>query len=78
MKETLKLNSDILNISMQIAKLFPELSKYIAEMPVKISYAVDSEMNIKYLTDYYDSLYALLKEYALYHGNTERQLLLTD
>jgi hypothetical protein len=38
MKTKAELNYDILKITNDIANTFPELSKYIEEMPVKISY----------------------------------------
>ena len=67
MKTEKQYNYDILKISMAIADLFPELSKYIEEMPVKLSYKIGSEKNIKNLSDYYDSLYALLTKYNKNH-----------
>jgi hypothetical protein len=61
-------NYDILNILMTIEELFPELSKYIGEMPVKISTTLNDEINIKNLKDYYDSLDTLLKNHIASHG----------
>ena len=62
------LNEDILQITMTIEDTFPELSKYFGEMPVKISSASDSEISIKNLRSYYDSLVSLLENYAPYHS----------
>ena len=62
-----ELNEDILKITMAIKKRFPELLKYLNEMPVTISNSAHPEINIKVLTDYYDSLDALLRDYALSH-----------
>ena len=63
MKTTNELNCDIIKITMQIEELFPELSKYIGEMPVKISYCQGSEIENKNLQDYLDSLDELLINY---------------
>ena len=62
------LNEDILQITMTIEDKFPELSKYIGEMPVKISTTPNCEISIKNLRDYYDSLVSLLENYAPYHS----------
>lgn len=67
MKSKVKINEDILNIESVINKQFPELSKYIGEMPVKISYKVVDEISSKNLKDYYNSLNELIKHYALSH-----------
>ena len=61
------LNNDILNITMKIQDEFPELSKYITEMPVTIPNEEDPEINTKNLQDYYNSLDALLKKYTRTH-----------
>ncbi len=67
MKSEQDLNYDILKMTMTIEELFPELSKYIGEMPVKILDSRDTEMNIEDLLSYYSSLDAVLKNYASYH-----------
>lgn len=67
MKTEKQLNADILEITMKIQEQFPELSKYIAEMPATIPNTISPEINIKVLQDYYDSLAMLLKDYAINH-----------
>jgi len=67
MKTTNEINCDILKITMQIEELFPELSKYIGEMPVKISYCKGSEIADNNLQDYFDSLDELLINYVTYN-----------
>ena len=69
MKTEKELNNDILKITLTIQEKFPELSKYIAEMPVTISDIDNPEINIKNLKDYYDSLDNLLKKYATSHSS---------
>jgi hypothetical protein len=67
MKTEKELNQDILNMTMAIQEKFPELSKYIAEMPVKISYDENAEINNKNLKDYFNSLEALFNKYNKTH-----------
>lgn len=68
MKNEKELNSDILNITMKIEATHPELSKFIGEMPVKMSNAEGTETDLKSLKDYYNSLVALLKKYDISHS----------
>ena len=67
MKNKIAINKDILNLENLINKEFPELSKYISEMPVKISYKAGTEISSKNLKDYYNSLNELIEHYALSH-----------
>lgn len=67
MKTEKQLNAEILEMSMKIQEQFPELSKYISEMPVTIPNAATPEITVKILQDYYDSLVILLKDYTLNH-----------
>ena len=68
MKTEKELNNDILNITMKIEAKHPELSKFIAEMPIKPS-ASGTEIDIKGLEDYHNSLVTLLKKYDLSHSD---------
>lgn len=70
MKTEKELNADILKITMLIQEKFPELSKYIAEMPVTIPNVTTPEITVKILRDYYDSLDILLKDYDKNHSIT--------
>jgi hypothetical protein len=72
MKTEKELNNDILKITMTIEEKFPELSKYIEEMPVAIADKSNSEITAKNLKDYYDSLEALLKNYTINHGSSTK------
>lgn len=69
MKTESELNNDILKITLTIQERFPELSKYIAEMPVTIPNINNPEINIKNLKNYYDSLDNLLEKYAANHSS---------
>lgn len=63
MKTERELDTAIIEITMKIKEQFPELSKYILEMPVTIPNVENPEMSIKALQDYYDSLEIMLKDY---------------
>lgn len=67
MKTEKELNDAILEITMKIRNDYPELSKYLSEMPVTIPDITNPEINIKTLTDYYKSLEAILKKYVPNH-----------
>ncbi len=70
MKTEKELNSDILKMTMKIREAYPELLKYMSEMPFKISYALNNTLNLIALSDYYDSLHTIYKKYAINHKNT--------
>jgi hypothetical protein len=67
MKSEKEINSDILKITMEINKNFPELSKYLVEMPVTIPDEEDPEITRQNLQEYSNSLQALLKKYISEH-----------
>jgi hypothetical protein len=72
MKSENEINSDILEITMTIHNKYPELSKYITEMPVTIPDKDDPKINIRILHDYYNSLQALLKKYHFTHTSSSK------
>ncbi|OFY93352.1 MAG: hypothetical protein A3K10_07065 [Bacteroidetes bacterium RIFCSPLOWO2_12_FULL_31_6] len=59
------LNEKILKITLKIKDQYPELSKYLEEMPVTIPDKKDPEITLKKLRTYYESLYSLLNKYIL-------------
>lgn len=63
MKTEHELNDDILNITMKITAEYPELLKYLEEMPVTIPDKKNPEINIKNLKAYYHSLLTLIEGY---------------
>lgn len=67
MKTEAQLNADILKITLLIREHYPELSKYISEMPITIPDIESPEINAKILADYYDSLEIIMKKYAQSH-----------
>jgi len=67
MKTLQELNDNILKITELIRESYPELSKFISEMPVKNSEPIDEAITRKDLSDYYVSLENLLKNYSVNH-----------
>ena len=67
MKTESELNDAILKVIMTIRNEFPELMKFLNEMPVTIPDVSNPEINAKILQDYYNSLENLLKKYAPNH-----------
>ena len=67
MKTEKELNAAILKITLHIQNTYPELCKYLEEMPITIPNP-NPEINIKTLTDYYNSLEVLSKKYAVSHS----------
>jgi hypothetical protein len=74
MKTEQGLTNDILKITMMINEKFPELSKYITEMPVTIPDTDNPEINIKNLSDYKESLETLLKKYEKDHSSEKNKI----
>ena len=64
MERVKQLNERILKTTMMITEKYPELTKYITEMPVTIPDEEDPEITIKNLKEYSDSLDNLLKKYV--------------
>lgn len=64
MKTKTSLEQDILNITMKIHREFPELSKYIDEMPERNAGIDSDRLGSENFEVYYHSLQQLLKEYA--------------
>jgi len=63
MKTIDELNDDILKITLKIQAEYPELVMYLTEMPVTIPNVSSPKINVSSLSDYYESLKILLKDY---------------
>jgi hypothetical protein len=68
MKTEKELNEAILKITSKINNEYPELSKYLLEIPITIPEVSSPEINIKILTDYYETLENILKKYIPNHN----------
>lgn len=65
-----ELNAKILKTIMTIQDKYPELSKYLGEIPVTISDMDSPEMNINNLRAYYDSLTSIMENYIREHPHS--------
>lgn len=68
-----ELNDAIQKMTLKIRNEFPELLKYLVEMPVTIPDSNNPGINIKILKDYYESLGSILKQYAPNHTAIENK-----
>ncbi|MFN3756856.1 MAG: hypothetical protein ACK4RM_07860 [Flavobacterium sp.] len=64
MKTIAEIEKDILDITLQIQNYYPELSKYIEEIPVNYDRADRNQISIKNMQDYYNSLVEIVSKYA--------------
>ncbi len=62
-----EINAKILKITMVIQENYPELSKYLNEMPITIPIDSSPKVNVKNLEKYYDSLVELFRNYVAEH-----------
>lgn len=67
MKSKAELEKDILNITMKIHREFPELSKFLKEMPENFS-GENNQISTKDFKEYYESLEELIAEYSKTHS----------
>lgn len=67
METETSVNKKIINITMKIQMEYPELSKYIMEMPIKISENDKGAINMNNMEEYYNSLVELFTEYSKTH-----------
>jgi hypothetical protein len=67
MKTEKELSENIVKLTMVIRNIFPELMKFLNEMPVTIPIESSPEINLKVLQEYFDSLEMMLRRYALNH-----------
>lgn len=62
-----EINAKIIKITMAIHDNYPELSKYLNEMPVTIPIKQHPEVNRKNLEKYYETLLTLFRNYVAEH-----------
>ena len=72
MKTENEINKNVIETTMAINEKFPELSKYIVEMPVTIPNINEPEINETNLKDYQSSLDILLNKYASNHSGVSK------
>jgi len=66
-----ELNANILEVTMKIRDHYPELSKYLDEMPVTVPSEKDPEITLNHLQTYYESLNSLLNKYKVDYPKIE-------
>jgi hypothetical protein len=71
MNRITELEEKITHLTNKINSEYPELMKYILEIPVKN--AKDEEVNYKNLKDYHQSLTGILTKYANTHGTKNKK-----
>lgn len=62
-----EINAKILKVTMVIHENYPELSKYLNEIPVTIPIDSRPEVNVQNLQKYYDTLVTLFRNYVAEH-----------
>jgi hypothetical protein len=62
-----EINAKIMKVTMVIQENYPELSKYLNEMPITVPIDSNPEINVKNLQKYYDTLVALFRNYVAEH-----------
>ena len=62
-----ELNAKIMKLTMVINENYPELGKYLNEMPITVPIDNHPEVNRKNLEKYFDSLLALFRNYVAEH-----------
>ena len=70
-----ELNASILKMNMFIQKYYPELMKYVGEMPITIPNEEKPAIGAQILNAYFRSLFVLVLDYTLTHpvkGNSIR------
>lgn len=65
MKTANEISKDIIKTTLEIGEAFPELSKYILEMPVTIPNEENPEITADSLKEYNESLNALAAKYSI-------------
>lgn len=69
MKTEKQINDDILDITLKITNNYPELVKYLKEIPVSIPDQEHPEINAKVLQEYYEYLESILEKYGENQSN---------
>lgn len=69
MKTENEINQDIISVIAKITREFPELVKYINEIPLQITPPTKSS-DLKNSEEYYNSLIEILKKYSKTHEAT--------
>ncbi len=66
------LNSKILKVTMTIKEQYPELSRFLEEMPATIPSEKNVEITLKNLSAYHESLNSMLSKYKSEHPKSSK------
>jgi hypothetical protein len=67
-----ELNKEISKITLKIRKEYPELIKYLDEIPVNFSFNLEDGVNKKEMQEYLNSLNNLISTYSQEHKKTKK------
>lgn len=67
METEIEINAKIMKLTMVIQENYPELSKYLNEMPISVPIDSRPEVNVINLEKYYNSLIVLFRNYVAEH-----------
>jgi hypothetical protein len=67
METEAEINAKIMKLTMVISENYPELSKYLNEMPITIPIDSNPKINAKNLQKYYDNLLDIFRKYVAEH-----------
>lgn len=62
-----EINAKIMKVTMVIQENYPELLKFLNEMPITVPIDSNPEVNVKNLQKYYDNLLSLFRNYVAEH-----------
>lgn len=62
-----EINAKIMKVTTAIRENYPELHKYLNEMPVTVPSDKDPHMDVQILTQYYESLVTVFRNYVAEH-----------
>ncbi len=78
MKTKAILEQDILDITMKINKTFPDLTRYINEIPVKMSKKDNEGITIKNLEEYYSTLVQMFEKHNKKYSLKNKEVEITN
>lgn len=67
METEAEINAKIMKLTMVISENYPELMKYLNEMPITIPIDSNPEINAKNLQKYYENLLDIFRKYVAEH-----------
>ena len=69
-----EISEAISRLTLEIREKYPEMSKYIGEMPITNPDKEHPDITAKVLMDYYNDLLAIMKRYATKHDHADTDI----